>query len=187
MPKQTFPSAPTRPRTGASRPARLWSLIVLGVIAFNILRAVAGSLDAGASDLPTIAPFSAGPLPTPIVTIDPNVTAGAVDFGTAQDAECGVAPVATSFKAGTKVWWLAHLGTSLPGSATVVVKLVYDAGVLDQFSGPADTSTKPWNELCAGDPIEYFGLGTYRLEVWDSSEAVLLSAGTFDLVADPAP
>lgn len=196
-PASNVTPAPGQPPTAtheAARPVRrpfsLWTVVVLAFIGINVAR---GFLPGGATPSPrATVPAVVGPVSTAGAaaagpTIDPNVTAGVVDFGTGVGSNCEVTGAGTSFAAGTKVWWYAHLGTDLPGSAQVVVKVEHDSAVLDRETGPGDPSDQNWNGLCAGDPLTYFGAGLYRLDVWDSSERILLSSGEYTLAPEASP
>jgi hypothetical protein len=180
--RTSAPSSASTART-VRRPFSLWTLIVIGFIVINLIR---GFLAAGGGAAPVA---TDQPVATTAArsSIDPNVTPGAIDFGTAANDDCTVVGARTVFAPGTRIWWYAHLGTVLPGSARIVTKLTYGGSVLESLTGPDQSSFGGWDTLCTGEPIRYFGIGTYRLEVWDSSEQVLLAAGEYELVAETPP
>ena len=176
-PAATATAPPTaRPARPARRPFGVWTLIVFAIIAFNLFRAFS---DRGSTPAQTTAPE-----PTVLSrTVDPGQDPGSVDFGTAEDDDSSVSGQAASFTAGTPVWWHANFATSVPAATRVVVLVTRDDVVLERQTGPGDNPTDDWNGLCAGEALQYALAGTYSLTVSDSTEAIVLSKGSYDIVA----
>jgi hypothetical protein len=181
MPTGPQTPAPVAGPRRARRPFSVWTLVVIGFLVFNVVRGFLAGAGSGTTPVQTTAPRATATAAGGEPSTDPNVTAGLVDFATEAESDCSVANPATVFPPGTQVWWEAHLGTFMAGDASVVTKLIHDGEVLERATGPDADSSEPWNILCASEPIRYFGLGTYRFEVWDAAERVLLAVGEFEL------
>jgi hypothetical protein len=180
--QQTTPATPAR--TGSprrtSRLSTIWTLIVLGFIAFNFLRGFLASGLPG-SDNPTTAPVPSAQVVQPPAdfTIDPKLTPGTVEFGEAAGTNCDVTNPGTSFALGTRVWWSATLGVELPSDTTVFWQVTRDGTKIGGDTVPGDSSGGSWNVLCGNEPISGATSGTYVLQVLDEAQRVVLSIGTY--------
>jgi len=181
--RMSAPTTATRPRARRSS-SRVWSLFVLAIIAFNLLPRI---LSSGFTlPQPTTVPAPATRAPaTPAgtrltgVTTD-QVKPGDVVFGTAEDADCTVAGAATQFKAGTKVWWYAHLNAIQAGDAALVTILKLDGTELERGGGP-DATAEEWEGLCAGEPFSASANGHYTFEIWTAGQKDRLASGEYQL------
>jgi hypothetical protein len=168
------------PRARTRRPFSIWSLVVVGFIVINLAR---GFLAAGSPD-PTEPP------PTTVSTGEPAPTvagapgsAGLVEFGTEQNDDCTFPETFTAFDVGAAIFWSAQFKHSIAAKVQVEWSIAHDGAVLDSGTGPADTPPGAWDSICSGDPLRYFAVGEYTLEIWTAGHHELLSTGTYTLFA----
>jgi hypothetical protein len=153
--------------------------VVVGFIVINLAR---GFLAAGSPD-------STEPPPTPVSTGEPapsvggGASAGLVEFGSEQNDDCSFPETSTEFDIGTGIFWSAQFKHSIAAKARVEWSITHDGAVLDSGTGPADIPPGAWDSICSGDPLRYFAVGDYTLEVWTSGHGELLSTGTYTLSA----
>lgn len=184
----------TSQRRSATRPGNrlstIWTLLVFGFIAFNLISRFisSGGLDSFGFDSPTTAPgptvHAVAPVPTsatPGFVIDPSLKPGIVVFGTGHGSNCSVSGTGTSFPLATSVWWSAVLGVSLPKDSRVVWLVTHDGVLVTTEDGPGDTPAGSWDKLCGNDPIAAEGPGTYAVVVKDSTQRIVLSIGEYTL------
>ena len=131
-------------------------------------------------DEPTTAPE-----PT-AAEVDP--LAGTIEFGTAQNADCSLPSTATTFKAGTPIYWLAHFAKPLAAKDRVTWSVVHDGEQLDSGEGPDDAPLGAWDSICNTDPIRFFGAGEYRvdIDVKVGATFVPVSGGSYTLTPEPS-
>jgi len=189
-PAQTFPTARGTPKPAIARPARLWSLIVFTVIAFNVLRAVTNGLGSSGTSGPTTAPFTAAPVATARAQptggiVDP--VAGTIEFGVSQRDDCSMSVTGMQFEAGQPIFWWAHFRRPLGPSDRISWSLEHDGAVLDSGDGPVAAPTGTWDSICNTEPVRYFAAGEYTLVVQaDSASTETLAKGSYTLL-DASP
>lgn len=158
------------PSDGApARGRRLPSFGTLLFIAFAVYWAVRAFGNAGFGEpAPTTAPAPGG-----------GGAVGVVTFGTGLDDECTLIASGDRFPTAADVWWRAELATEQAADAAVVVRSYLDESRIDRREVPAEPEFGEWDVLCAGEPVPGRQAGTYRVEVWDASETVLLATGGY--------
>ena len=163
--------APTPAPGEAGRPRSvrlpsLGTLLTIGFILFWATRVI-GNIG-NDEESPTTTAGAGGPV------------AGVISFGTGLGDGCDLTGVASRFAASTDVWWCAELRTSQPEDVTVVVRAYRDEGQIERYEIPPEQGTGRWEILCPGEAITARQTGSYRVEVWDEPEQVLLAVGTFE-------
>ena len=166
-------------RSAGRRPFSLWTLVVIAFIGFNLVR---GFL-AASNDTPdaTTAPRASVIVAQPTRTADIAGT-GTIEFGTGQGSDCTMSGTAESFQLGDGVYWYAHFTHLVAASARIEWSLDHAGAELESGDGPGDNPTEPWDGICGDQPLRYFEVGTYTVEVWTADRSEELATGTYTLV-----
>lgn len=181
--------------TDASSPRRrslpsLGTILTVGFVLFWVARFLG---NAGVS-LP-------GSTTAPLATTQPRPTLGArptidsspgnVVFGESITEDgCDLINSDTRFQTGRDIWWQAEMTRVIGADESVVYVAKRDDVEIDRETVPPDPEVGEWQILCAGRAVPGSLPGSYRVEIWDADQSVLLSAGEytkFDPRATPSP